>query len=306
MKPRPKPLLPTEPATPSPSDPPAVVQVKVWLVGISPMVWRRVLVLSGCTLRELHGVFQVAMGWEGIHLYQFCLRAARYGSWELSASSPDVTLAALQFRKGARFVYEYDLNVPWRHEVRIEDRRQLGAGKTYPTCTGGSGACPPEDCGGPAAFMAGRDGMLSSDAIEDLETIAEIIGQVALDRRPEVLDDDETRWRLESASRSARRATVPKGGHSPGGRSIPVCVVANIATSCTSSADTLSPALRQQVGSEHRRFIALMMPNVGDQRVGRGIGDPIEVAFHVNRHAKGTPYRRPKGTPASWLVPVVP
>jgi hypothetical protein len=139
------------------------------------------------------------MGWEGTHLYQFCLRAARYGSWELSASSPDVTLAALQFRKGARFLYEYDLNIPWRHEVRIEDRRLPEAGKTYPTCTGGSGACPPEDCGGPAAFMAGRDGMLSSDAIEDLETMAEILSQVALDRRPEVLDDDETRWRLESA-----------------------------------------------------------------------------------------------------------
>ena len=58
------------------------MQIKVWLLGISPMAWRRVLVLSTCTLRELHGVIQVAMGWEGIHLYQFCLRAARYGSWD--------------------------------------------------------------------------------------------------------------------------------------------------------------------------------------------------------------------------------
>ena len=86
------------------------------------MVWRRVLVPNTCTLRELHGAIQVAMGWEGIHLYQFCLRAARYGSWELSAASPEVTLAALQLRKGARFAYEYDLNIPWRHEVRIENR----------------------------------------------------------------------------------------------------------------------------------------------------------------------------------------
>jgi hypothetical protein len=183
----------------APSVTDAIVQVKVWLLGVSPMVWRRLLVSSGCTLRELHGVFQVAMGWEGIHLYQFCLRAARYGSWELSASSPDVTLAALQFRRGARFVYEYDLNIPWRHEVRIEDRQQSEVGKAYPACIGGSGACPPDDSGGPAAFMVGRDSMLSLDAIEDLETMAEIIGQVALDRRPEVLDDDETRWRLESA-----------------------------------------------------------------------------------------------------------
>jgi hypothetical protein len=112
-------------------------------------------------------VFQVAMGWEGIHLYQFCLRAARYGSWELSASSPDVTLAALQFRKGARLVYEYDLNIPWRHEVRIENRQQPKVGKAYPACVCGSGACPPEDSGGPAAFMAVRDGLLSLDALEE-------------------------------------------------------------------------------------------------------------------------------------------
>ncbi|HME20482.1 MAG TPA: plasmid pRiA4b ORF-3 family protein [Acetobacteraceae bacterium] len=196
---RPKQLLPGGNATPSATDASAIVQIKVWLLGVSPMVWRRLLVPSGCTLRELHGVFQVAMGWEGIHLYQFCLRAARYGSWELSASSPDVTLVALQFRKGARFFYEYDLNIPWRHEARIEDRLPSEARKAYPVCIGGSGACPPEDSGGPAAFMARRDDLLSLDALEDLETMAEIIGQVALDRRPEVLDDDETRWRLESA-----------------------------------------------------------------------------------------------------------
>ena len=35
------------------------------------MVWRRVLVPARFTLRELHGVIQVAMGWEGIHLYDF-------------------------------------------------------------------------------------------------------------------------------------------------------------------------------------------------------------------------------------------
>jgi Plasmid pRiA4b ORF-3-like protein len=93
--------LPSEPA----ADAATVLQVKVWLVGISPTVWRRVLVPATCTLRELHGVIQVVMGREGIHLYAFRLRAARYGSRELSASSPDVTLATLRFRKGARFIY---------------------------------------------------------------------------------------------------------------------------------------------------------------------------------------------------------
>ncbi len=69
-----------------------IVQIEFWLLGISPMMWRRVLVPSGTTLRELHGVIQVAMGWQGIHLYQFRLRSARYGSWELSAFSPEVSI----------------------------------------------------------------------------------------------------------------------------------------------------------------------------------------------------------------------
>ena len=132
-----------------------IVQIKVWLLGIGPMVWRRVLAPSTTTLRELHGVIQAAMGWEGIHLYQFCLRGARYGSWELSTSSPEVTLASLRLRKGARFTYEYDLNIPWRHEIRIESQSGTDKGKTYPVCTGGGGACPLEDCGGPAGFIPG-------------------------------------------------------------------------------------------------------------------------------------------------------
>jgi Plasmid pRiA4b ORF-3-like protein len=33
----------------------AILQVKVWLTGISPMIWRRVLVPATFTLRELHG-----------------------------------------------------------------------------------------------------------------------------------------------------------------------------------------------------------------------------------------------------------
>jgi len=163
------------------------------------MAWRRLLVPSSCTLRELHGVIQVAMGWEGIHLRQFCLRSARHGSWELSASSPDVTLGALRFGKGARFFYEYDLNVPWRHEVRIENRLVPEMGNAHPVCSGGGGACPPEDCSGPAGFMAGRNAMLSLDALEDLDTMTEIIGRVVLERRMQLLDDEDTSWRLEQA-----------------------------------------------------------------------------------------------------------
>ena len=39
-------------------------------MGVSPMIWRRLQVPPETTLRELHGTLQVAMGWEGLHLYQ--------------------------------------------------------------------------------------------------------------------------------------------------------------------------------------------------------------------------------------------
>ena len=51
-----------------------------------------------------------------------------------------------------------------RHEVRIEDRLSSDVRKAYPACIGGSGACPPEDCGGTYGFaelkevLAGPDG----------------------------------------------------------------------------------------------------------------------------------------------------
>ena len=51
--------------------PGAILQIKIRLLGISPMIWRRVLVPESMSLRELHGVVQLAMGWEGIHLFEF-------------------------------------------------------------------------------------------------------------------------------------------------------------------------------------------------------------------------------------------
>lgn len=43
------------------------------------MIWCWVLVSETTTLRELHGILQVAISWEGIHLFAFSLHAAEYG-----------------------------------------------------------------------------------------------------------------------------------------------------------------------------------------------------------------------------------
>ena len=41
----------------------------------------------------------------------------------------------------------------WEHEVRIEQFLDWNPKKTYPVCTGGSGACPPEGCDVTADYL---------------------------------------------------------------------------------------------------------------------------------------------------------
>jgi hypothetical protein len=53
-------------------------------------------------------------------------------------------------------VYDHDLSDGWCHDVRVEQILALEPTRTYPVCTGGRRAGPPEDCGGPWAFLEQR------------------------------------------------------------------------------------------------------------------------------------------------------
>lgn len=139
-------------------DVPEVLQIKVRLLGISPMIWMRVLVLSTLTLHELHGIRQVALGWRGIHLFQFDVRSVPYGSPELGYARPGVTLHSFSFRQNDRFFYPYDIGAGWQREIRVEKIVPADPKIASPVCIGGAGACPPEECGGAYGFLARRDG----------------------------------------------------------------------------------------------------------------------------------------------------
>jgi hypothetical protein len=191
--------LPDEPADPEPPSIGPALQLKVRLLELSPMVWRRLLVPAATSLRELHGIIQVAMGWEGIHLFQFRLRAVRYGSPELSASSPDVDLASFRLRTGSRFTHEYDLTAPWRHEVRVERQVEPEAGRPGPLCLDGHGDSPAEDSGGPAGHLARRHEAVGLEAMDDLDTVTGVLEEVLRTRTTAVLDDPDTRREFEAA-----------------------------------------------------------------------------------------------------------
>jgi hypothetical protein len=138
-----------------PGDP--LLQVRITLKDVdSPPVWRRVLIPAAYSLDRVHAVIQAAMGWENYHMHAF-----RVGSAGYAAPDPDdelgyhdetkVRLADLA-TTAKRIDYEYDFGDSWEHELVIEARTVAEDDGGYPACTGGEGACPPEDCGGSYGF----------------------------------------------------------------------------------------------------------------------------------------------------------
>ena len=135
-----------------------VYQLRVGLREISPAIWRRLLVRTDSTIADLHYTLQITMGWTDSHLHQFVIRGKRYGISKIGgisfADDPNqMRLGDFRFREKERFLYEYDFGDLSQHEVRVESQLALNPKKRYPVCIGGAKQAPPEDCGGPWAFM---------------------------------------------------------------------------------------------------------------------------------------------------------
>ena len=108
------------------------------------------------------------MDWTDFHLHQFIIRGKRYGGERVggtlfSDNARQVQLGDFSFRARERFLYEYDFRDFWQHEIRVEKQLPYDPKKTYPICKkcrlclhffGGARLAPPEDCGGPWAFMS--------------------------------------------------------------------------------------------------------------------------------------------------------
>ena len=59
-----------------------------------------------------------------------------------------MTLKAVAPRAGARLRYLYDFGDDWEHDLVVDAVGRADPDVSYPRCTGGRRAGPPEDCGG--------------------------------------------------------------------------------------------------------------------------------------------------------------
>jgi hypothetical protein len=60
----------------------------VELLDTKPPIWRCVELSSQTTLRQLHRIIQIAMGWENCHLHKFLVGKQRYGVPDLTYDEP--------------------------------------------------------------------------------------------------------------------------------------------------------------------------------------------------------------------------
>ena len=99
-----------------PSAPPGeVLQLRAVLRGISPLIWRRLLVHGDTSIAHLHHILQVAFGWEDMHLHRFGIRGLAYGIplvggiW-FSTDAHRTRIGQLKQRRLERFTYGYSVS----------------------------------------------------------------------------------------------------------------------------------------------------------------------------------------------------
>lgn len=159
---------------------PSLYQLRVVLHGISPLIWRRLVIPAGTTIAELHAVLQTAFGWSGEHLHRFVIHGREYGISCVGGpgfrdDAHQVRLGELGLRLGERFSYEYNYCAAWEVHLRVEEILPSQPGPAYPRCVGGRRAGPPEDWGGSWEFVERTQPYLVFGAVV---RAAEIVGSL--------------------------------------------------------------------------------------------------------------------------------
>jgi hypothetical protein len=164
-----------------------IYQLKVSLLGVSPAVWRRLLVASSATLDELHQTIQIAMGWSNAHLHVFIQDNVCYG--EISKSSPVTFVDESKYRlehllreEKQSLHYVYDLGDEWEHKITLEKKLSYDINMMLPSCVEASRACPPEDVGGAIGYEAFLEAITDSSHPHHRDMLAWFGGKFDADR----------------------------------------------------------------------------------------------------------------------------
>lgn len=159
-----------------------IYQLKISLLDIKPLIWRRILFEPKNTLNDLHEIIQLSMGWEDYHLYSFEYGGGRF---EFDGNiTPFEKLSSLEMQKRDELLYVYDFGDSWEHTVVLEDLLPKNEKLFYPCCIDGKRACPPEDSGGVWGYRE-KLKILKNEKHPEYEDLIEWMGK---DFNPEYFD----------------------------------------------------------------------------------------------------------------------
>jgi hypothetical protein len=141
-----------------------ILQLRIELQDVQPLIWRRIQIPGDSTFWDLHIALQSAFGWNDSHLHEFRLpvdrlRSRRFGipfESDFGEATPlpgwEHPVAEYLSHELPRLEYCYDFGDDWCHDVIYEDRVGAAPGKRYPRCLAGERAGPPDDCGGAPGY----------------------------------------------------------------------------------------------------------------------------------------------------------
>lgn len=187
-------------------------QLRIELLGIEPVIWRRIQIPVTYTFWDLHVAIQSAFGWNDSHLHEFVFRrgpeaptvrlgiplADDFGQAEQDRPLPGWkhVVSEVMSESGATIRYVYDFGDHWDHRIVVEDRLRGSPGKRYPRCIAGERAGPPDDCGGPTGYTSLIETLADPDA-EDHKDMAHWAASIkGLRGRfdPDAFDEQQVRF----------------------------------------------------------------------------------------------------------------
>jgi hypothetical protein len=137
----------------------SITRLRITLDDVEPAVMRCIDVPFDIRLDRLHLVFQAVLGWTDSHLYEFRIKNIGFGipdpDWgDGPLDARKATLRSAVEDTGAKsFQYLYDFGDGWEHSVRIVRIAPALPGIEPLTLVEATGACPPEDIGGPWGYQ---------------------------------------------------------------------------------------------------------------------------------------------------------
>jgi hypothetical protein len=191
-----------------------ICTVRIELLDTDPPIWREVEAPTSITLKVLHDIVQITMGWLDQHLWEFTIDKKGYGPpmdehWGAAPTTDAIKVRLRDVLKPRKTTidYLYDFGDNWHHRITVTKVRPGLPDVSYPHYVDGEWGCPPEDCGGIPGYYNMLDALADPEHPDHAE-----VAEYLEDWDPKEIDEFPLRIALSRIAnrRNAARTRIAK------------------------------------------------------------------------------------------------